>query len=317
MSLYFLKSGILTTIQDLGRTGFRRFGINPSGAMDWMACRLANIILGNDETEPVLEIHFPAPILKFEKMTNFAICGADFSAQLNDRKVETFRPAFAKEGDILSFTEPLLGARVYLAVAGGFQTEKWLGSASANLKIGFGHNLQKGERICFKQKTSQNSKNDCKVGFSLIPRYSHFPTVRVIPGAEFDKLTAISVETFLKNSFKISATSDRMGFRLEGDPLFLLDEVEMVSSAVDFGTIQLLPNGQMVILMADHQTTGGYPRIAHIAKIDLPIVAQLKPGDKIYFRMISEEEAERLFLIQDKNLNLLKWAVKFKNEIIH
>lgn len=312
MSLYFLKSGILTTIQDLGRSGFRRFGINPSGAMDRMACRLANIILGNDETEPVLEIHFPAPILKFEKTTNFAICGADFSAQLNDRKVETFRPLSAKEGDILIFAEPRFGTRVYLAVEGGFQTEKWLGSASTNLKIGFGHNLQKGERIHFKRQTSRNSRNAYKVGFGLIPRYSHFPTVRVLAGAEFDKLTAISVETFLKNSFKISATSDRMGFRLEGNPLFLLEEVEMVSTAVDFGTIQLLPNGQMVILMADHQTTGGYPRIAHVTKIDLPIVAQLKPGDKIYFKMISEEEAEKLFLMQNKNLNLLKWAVKFK-----
>lgn len=318
MSLLFVDAGILTTIQDLGRKGFRKFGINPSGVMDKTAARVANILVGNDETEAVLEMHFPAPTLKFESPTAFALCGADFSAYLNDVPVETWRTHIAKEGDVLRFNEKRLGARVYLAVAGGFHTEKWLGSASANLKIGFGKKFQKGDRIELKKSLDGVERNGiaklsgCKVSESLIPRYSHFPTVRITSGAEFDKLTALSIENLLKKSFKVSVTSDRMGFRLEGEPLFLIDESEIVSSAVDFGTIQLLPDGQLIILMADHQTTGGYPRIAHIAKVDLPLVAQLNPNDKIYFEMISEAEAERLALIENKNINILKWAVKLR-----
>ncbi len=360
MSLLVLEKGILTTVQDLGRNGFRRFGITPGGAMDSFAVRLINILLGNEENEPVLEMHFPAPVFEFEQDTVFALGGANFSAHLNEVKLENWRIIRAKAGSRLSFLQRISGARCYLAVCGGFQTEKWLGSASTNLTIGFGKNLQKGDRIFFKNpkpplsafsseksaslktsvslQTSANLKTSAtsktfgnlessedsgtadslrfKISHRLIPRYSHFPTVRVIPGAEFDKLTAISVENFLKKSFKVSHLSDRMGFRLEGEPLYLIDESErsfkasMVSSAVNFGTIQLLADGQMVILMADHQTSGGYPRIAHVVEVDLPLVAQLNPNDKLYFKMISREEAEELLSMRERDLKFLKWAVK-------
>jgi antagonist of KipI len=360
MSLLVLEKGILTTVQDLGRNGFRHFGITPGGAMDSFAVRLINILLGNEENEPVFEIHFPAPVFEFEQDTLFALGGADFSAYLNEVKLENWRAIRAKAGSRLNFLQRISGARCYLAVRGGFQTEKWLGSASANLTVGFGKNLQKGDRIFFKNpesppatfsseksasletdvsyQTFANAKNShssktfgnfqspedfkttdslrFKISHRLIPRYSHFPTVRVIPGAEFEKLTAISVENFLKKSFKVSHLSDRMGFRLEGEPLYLIDESErsfkasMVSSAVNFGTIQLLADGQMVILMADHQTSGGYPRIAHVVEVDLPLVAQLNPNDKLYFEMISEEEAEQLLLMRERDLKFFKWAVK-------
>jgi antagonist of KipI len=117
----------------------------------------------------------------------------------------------------------------------------------------------------------------------------------------------------LKNSFSVTVNSDRMGFRLAGEPLSTLEETRLVSSAVNFGTIQLLPDGQMIILMADHQTTGGYPRLAHVAGIDLPLVAQLNANDKIYFKMISLAEAENLIIQSEKDLNLLKTAVKLVN----
>ncbi len=305
----------MTTFQDLGRNGFRRFGINPGGAMDSHAVRLINILLGNEENEAALEIHFPAPVFEFEQDTLFALGGADFSAHLDEVRVENWRVIEAKKGSRLSFKQKISGARCYLAVRGGFQTEKWLGSASANLKVGFGKNLQKGDRIFLKEsQTNGKSYADVfarvRISSDLIPRYSHFPTVRIIPGAEFGKLTAVSVENLLKKSFKISHLSDRMGFRLEGEPLYLIDETEMVSSAVSFGTIQLLPDGQMVILMADHQTSGGYPRIAHVIEVDLPLVAQLSPNDKLYFEMISEEEAEELLLMRERDLKFLKWAVR-------
>lgn len=311
MSILVIEPGILTTTQDAGRKGFRRYGINPSGFMDTTAARIANILVSNQEDEAVLEMHFPAPVLKFEEPAFFSLCGADFKAKLNETEVENWHPLVAKKGDVLSFAEKVLGARLYLAVSGGFEIEKWLGSASANLKVGFGRPLRKGDRILIKRRTTIKLRN-YKVSTSLIPRYSHFPTVRILAGPEFEKLTAISIQNLLEESYRISLDSDRMGFRLEGKPLYLIEEFEMVSSVVDFGTIQLLPNGQMILLMADHQTTGGYPRIAQIAKVDLPLVAQLNPNDKIYFKMISHEEAEELLIKQETDLKQLKWAVKFK-----
>ncbi|HEX8735200.1 MAG TPA: biotin-dependent carboxyltransferase family protein [Pyrinomonadaceae bacterium] len=311
MSISILKSGILTTLQDLGRNDFRRFGINSGGAMDRHAARLINILLGNRQAEAVLEMHFPAPVLEFEKDALIALGGADFSAKLNEKSIENWRPFLANKGDRLSFPERKSGARIYLAVAGGFETEKWLGSASANLRAGIGKALKQGDEVFFNSKFKiQNSKFNYRVSNSLLPRYSNFPTVRVTAGAEFDALTALSAETFLKNSFAITPDSDRMGFRLVGEPLYLLEEVRLVSSAVNFGTIQLLPDGQMIILMADHQTTGGYPRLAHIAEIDLPLVAQLNANDKIYFKLISTRQAEDLIIQREKDLSLLKTAVK-------
>ena len=314
MSILILKSGILTTFQDLGRAGFRRFGINPNGAMDRQAARLINILLGNAEAEAVLEMHFPAPVLEFEANVFVALGGADFSARLNDRTIENWRLVSVNQGDVLSFPERKSGARIYLAARGGFAAEKWLGSASANLRAGVGKALQKDDRVFLKQMTGNKAqRSNFKISNSLIPRYSNFPTVRVTAGAEFDALTALGAEVFLKNSFTVTTDSDRMGFRLKGAPVYLLDEIKLVSSAVNFGTIQLLPDGQMIILMADHQTTGGYPRLAHVAEIDLPLVAQLNADDKVYFKLISGSEAENSLIEREKDLNLLKTAVKLIN----
>jgi antagonist of KipI len=275
---------------------------------------LINILLGNAETEAVLETHFPAPILKFEEDAFVALGGADFSARLNEKPIENWRPIFASKNDVLSFPERKSGARIYLAARGGFAAEKWLESASANLRAGIGGALRKNDRIFLKHRTTgDGQRTNFKISNSMIPRYSNFPTVRVTAGAEFDTLTALSAEMFLKNRFAVTPNSDRMGFRLKGEPLYLLEDVRLVSSAVNFGTIQLLPDGQMIILMADHQTTGGYPRVAHIAEIDLPLVAQLGANDKIYFKMISLPEAENLVLQREKDLSLLKTAVKLIN----
>ena len=149
----------------------------------------------------------------------------------------------------------------------------------------------------------------------MLPIYSRFPTVRIIAGAEFEMLTAAGEQNFLKQNFTVSSNSDRMGFRLRGEPLYLLEKQELVSSAVDFGTIQLLPDGQIIILMADHQTSGGYPRIAHVVSKDLPILAQLGANDKIGFEMISLGEAENLTLAFEQDLNWLRIGVNSKYAI--
>ncbi len=318
MSILIKKSGILSTAQDLGRTGFRRFGINPNGAMDKSAARLINILLGNNEAEAVLEMHFPAPTFAFEKSAIIALGGADFGAKIDDKTIENWRPVYVEKNQTLSFAKKIFGNRIYLSVKGGFRIEKWLGSASTNLTArigGFkGRVLQNNDRLFFDSRfTIYDSRFLYKISKSLIPLYGSFPTVRVTAGAEFEKLTTLSQRNFLRQIFTVSSDSNRMGFRLKSEPLFFPDKIELVSSAVDFGTIQLLPDGQMIVLMADAQTSGGYPRVAHVVSTDLPILAQLGAGDKVGFELISTEEAEKLILNFEKNLNWLKIGVNSKN----
>lgn len=316
MSLVFLTNSFLTTVQDLGRNYFRRFGINPNGAMDKAAARLVNILLGNDENESVLEMHFPAPKILFEESALAALGGADFGANINDKEIENWRPVYIEKGSVLKFSKKASGNRVYLAIKNGFEIEPWLGSASTNLKAkigGFeGRSLQKDDKLFFKNQTKPEAvKTNYKISKSLLPPYSSFPTVRVIAGAEFEKLTGESEARFQTRSFTIRHESDRMGFRLRSESLNLTEKFELISSAVGFGTIQLLPEGQLIVLMADHQTTGGYPRVAHIINYDLPLVAQLGANDKLNFQVVTIEEAENLTLAFEKDLNLLKTACGF------
>lgn len=310
MSVFIEKSGVLATVQDLGRTGFRRFGINPNGAMDSAAARLVNVLLGNDESEAVVETHFPAPVFRFRNQAIIAVGGADFGAQIDETKIENRRPYFIEANQTLSFTAKIKGNRAYLAVKGGFAAERWLGSASANLAAKIGGNLRKGDSLEFNTGDEVFQRNfRYKISPQIVPFYSSLLTVRVTAGAEFERLTWLSETDFLKNNYTISRNSNRMGFRLTGAPLYTLGIINLISSTVSFGTIQLTPDGQMIILMADAQTSGGYPRIAHVISADLPVLAQLGAGDSVNFQMISVEEAENLSLQFERDLSLLKVGV--------
>lgn len=313
MSLFVTKPGILTTVQDLGRTGSRSLGINTNGVMDRSAARLVNVLLGNDENEAVLELHFPAGEFVFEESCSIALGGAELGATLNNIYVPNWCTIRAKKGDQLKFAEPKGGNRCCLAVAGGFVVDKWLGSRSTNVMANAGglsgRKLERDDRIGFARPRVVTEK---RIGPSLIPRYSRFPTVRIVAGGEFDSLTAISETIFLSSGFTVSKDSNRMGFRLSGDTLHLLQPKEMVSAAVSFGTVQLLPDGQLIVLMADHQTAGGYPRIANVISADLPILAQLGTGDKVGFHLVSIEEAEDLAMRFERELAILRVAVRLK-----
>ena len=316
MSILIQKPGILTTVQDLGRHGYRRFGINPSGVMDQTATRLINILLGNDESEAVIEMHFPAPQINFEANTIFAIGGGDFKPHLDASQVENWRPIFAKKDSSLKFNGKTSGNRAYLSVKGGFRITKWLGSASTNLIAisgGFdGRKLEPGDRIWLNQKFKKIAYTHTpRISNSLLPFYSRFPTIRIMRGAEFEKLTKTSRERLQDQDFAISGNSDRMGFRLIGDPILLAKPMELISSAVNFGTIQLLPGGQLIVLMADQQTAGGYPRIAHVISRDLPLLAHLGTNDKVAFHLIETREAENLALDYEMELNFFRVGCKF------
>ena len=319
MSLVFKKPGILTTVQDLGRTGWRSLGINPNGVMDAAAARIANAVLGNSDSAAVLEFHFPAPEIEFDADTKIAIAGADFGARIDGTDLQNWSSAFVKEGSLLKFAKPGFGRRGYLSVEGGLQVHKWLGSSSTNLAARVGgcsrRELIAADRI--ECATAPDTAPALKIGQSIMPPYSRFPTIRVIAGNEFEFLTAIAERSLLLDRFTLTNDCDRMGYRLAGTPLHLLDDLQMVSSAVTFGTIQILPDGQLIILMADHQTSGGYPRLGSVASVDLPLLAQTGPGDGLSFSLISIEEAEWLALQFEKELKFLRVGCKFRNQNDH
>ena len=315
MSLLIKKPGMLSTVQDLGRFGGRHLGINPGGVMDHASARALNIVLGNQQTSAVLETHFPAAEIQFDSETFFAIGGADFGAELDGKPVRNWGTATAGEGSVLSFKKRLSGQRAYLAVKGGIKVDAWLGSFSTNLTAAMGghdgRRLTAGDRIdC---ETSAGSIT-LTIGPSMRPQSGSRVTVRVVKGSEYELLTAISERDLMTEAFTLTRDCDRMGYRLAGKALHLLHPREMVSAAVSFGTIQLLRDGQMIVLMADHQTSGGYQRIGNVMSTDLPTLAQCGPGDEVRFEVVTIEEAERRTMSFEQELNYLRVGCRLQGQ---
>ncbi|HEV3250010.1 MAG TPA: biotin-dependent carboxyltransferase family protein [Puia sp.] len=320
MSIVIIKPGLLDTIQDMGRYGHGNWGVNPGGAMDLFASQIANTLVGNPCTEAVIEIHFPGPQILFEQNAMIAITGADFSPMLNDEPIPLWKPVVMRKNTLLHFPKLKWGARCYVSVHGGFSVEKWLDSFSTNLKAAVGglrgHPFQKGDEIPLRESTIyfprflKEEKNirilPWQVNIKKV--YRHLHEIFMVKGNEWDDLTQASRNNFLENNFIIHPSSDRMGYHLKGVTLELVRPLEMISSAVGFGTLQLLPAGQLIALMADHQTTGGFPRIGHVISAHLPKLAQLRPCDAIQFKIVGLEKAEELLLKQQQELKVLQHA---------
>ncbi|MEP6712837.1 MAG: biotin-dependent carboxyltransferase family protein [Ferruginibacter sp.] len=307
MSIKIIKPGICSTIQDLGRTGFRSLGIGPGGAMDFFAAAVANYLVGNIEKQPVIEIHFPAAEILFQSNTLISISGGDFDAHINETSIEINQPCFIQAGDVLSFKKNISGVRIYLAINGGMEAENWLGSASTNIKVkagGFkGRLLQKEDTIKIHSVTVEKDNRKIAVSSNAIHSvYNNQNTILCIAGPDWHLINASSENIFLTSAFTITNQSDRMGYRMAGESLSVKKTTELISSPVVFGIIQLLPNGQLIILMADHQTTGGYPRIATVIAADLPKLAQLPVNAKINFKLVSPGEAEERLISLHKTL---------------
>lgn len=324
MSLKILKAGMLDTVQDLGRFGYQQFGINPTGAIDKYAASIANILVGNNINEPVIEMHFPAASIYFDQATMIALTGADFDATINGQPVPINHPVLINRDTTLQFQSLKNKSHCYLAVKGGMKIEQWLNSYSTNLKAeagGFdGRRLLKEDMIELKEDPVHYTL-PANADLKILPWKANedfgidaTEEVMIIKGSEWDWLDNASQQKFLKNPFFISHNSDRMGYRLASEPLQASVKKELVSSAVSFGTIQLLPDGQLIILMADNQTTGGYPRLGNIISAHLPMLAQMKAGDQIHFRFTDHQTAENLILKQHHHLKQLENACKLRLE---
>ncbi len=318
MSIRIIKKGILDTIQDKGRVGYQHMGIGSGGAMDQIALTLANALLCNDDGEAVIEMHFPAASLLFEKPCIVVLTGAHFDATINEYPIDLYQPFLVQSGTILKFKKCYAGARVYLAVKGGFDLTPWLNSCSTHLKAkagGFeGRALLNGDLIPFKKEIDSNTESirsydliDLKGWVKQVYSKNSIPFV---VGKEYALLSDTSIKTLLTEQFTIMPQSDRMGYRLSGSTLIPVKNIEMLSSGVTKGTIQLIPLGQLIILMADCQTTGGYPVIGHIATVAMHRLAQYQFNETIQFNVITHQEAHLLYIAQQKELN--QWKEKCK-----
>jgi antagonist of KipI len=307
---------VQTTLQDASRTGHRSIGIGSGGAMDTFALLIANYLTGNEANEAVMEINFPAPEILFKQDALISLTGADFSATLNETAAPLWTPLFVKKESLLKFKQPASGTKLYLAVHGGWQATKWLNSYSTHLKLAtgghYGRALQKNDIIDFTKNHFSFTENKILPwGISskeLDKMYQHPDKIHCIKSIEWDLLDMASKQNFEKNNFILSNQSDRMGYRLNSQSLLLQQPAELISSAVDAGMIQLLPDGNCIVLMADHQTTGGYPRIAAVIKTDLPKLAQTKPGQSINFTIVSLQDAEDLLIKMQQTLQEIKMA---------
>lgn len=326
------KDGLQTTVQDLGRIGFQKYGVIVSGVMDPFAHRLANLLVGNPETVPTIEITLMGPQLTFLEDCIFSLTGGDLSPSLNGNSIKMWRPIFAKKGCKLTFGKPLSGCRTYLAVAGGISVPEVMGSKSTYLRAGIGgsngRTLKKGDVVQLGE-TSPNIKPfidklaqvesdssfiqlDWTLMTQVIPKYKSESIVRVTEGRQAKLFDEKSKDAFYQDAFKISSDSDRMGYRLNGQQLALKEAKELVSEGVAFGSIQVPPDGQPIILMADRQTTGGYPKIGQVASVDLPKVSQLKPGESIRFEKITLEESQQLLLNERRLIAQLSKSISLK-----
>jgi antagonist of KipI len=314
VSLLVRRPGLLTTLQDRGRFGLQHLGVVPSGAMDPVALELANALVGNRGDEAALELTVLGPELEFGADVLVALCGAAFDARLDGRPLPLDRPVLARRGAVLRARRATRGSRAYLAVAGGIAAPQVLGSRSTFLPARFGGlegralrsgdvlplsancsqvSLERFERL--RQKREINGVGTVPWAAPALTAPEHEPIViHAMEGRHHEAFDAASRRAFFEATWKVSPDSNRMGFRLAGPVLARAEAAEILSEPTCLGTVQVPANGLPIALMADHQTTGGYPKIAEIASADVPRLAQLAPGGALRFARCTLEQAQEL-----------------------
>jgi antagonist of KipI len=302
-----IKSGLFSTIQDSGRIGYQNEGVVVSGAMDPFAHKVGNILVGNNRNSASLEITMMGPTLQVLKGSVISICGANLSPKIDGKPIANWKTVKIEKDQILSFGQPVNGIRAYIAVSGGFDVPEVLNSFStyAKGKIGGFKGRTLNENDIIEANDPVKSKLGIGLSWEIIPDYDPKEPVRVIPGPNTSRFTPNGIKTFLNSQYRITNAADRMGYRLDGPPIKHIDNADIISDAANIGTVQVPKDGKPIILMSDHQTTGGYTRIANVISIDIPLIAQRYPGQTIYFKKISIEKAQSLYKQQVDFLDFL------------
>jgi antagonist of KipI len=313
VTVELLDPGLLSTVQDLGRTGHRRHGVVVGGAMDRRSHAVANILVGNDPGAATIEMTLMGAALRFPAETLIALAGGGMRGEIGGEPVPLRRPVLVPAGAELRFTPTNIGCRTYLALAGGIDVPPVLGSRSTYLRAGLGglqgRALQAGDRLAAGVPTALGERlarllaaDRGELPFAattwfasadLDPSLRQSPHVQVLPGLQATAFNQDSLAAFHAERYTLSPRSDRMGYRLDGPALSLSIQRDLLSEAVTTGTVQVPPEGLPIVLMADAQTTGGYPRIAQVVDADLPVLGQLRPGDTLRFVPVGLAMAEQ------------------------
>jgi antagonist of KipI len=316
MNATAIRAGFLTSVQDLGRPGFRQFGVSLGGALDNHALRVANLLAGNEESAAGLEITFGGLRLRFGDDRIVAWCGGDFKARIGSTPLDAGHPALLRSGEEFSIESPSRGCRAWLAISGGIDVPLVLGSRAGDLRAGFGgingRPLRDGEEVPLAENPPRAKVLIDKLRGERIGRWKpphdwsspaqRAPTLRYIRGKDSDRFTESAGQLFSAETFFVSPDSDRMGIRLDGPELERKENDDLLSEAVAPGTVQVPPNGKPILLLNDCQTIGGYPKIAHVITVDLPVATQLCPGDRVRFAEVLIRDAHGLLLERERNL---------------
>ncbi|MGN0940134.1 MAG: biotin-dependent carboxyltransferase family protein [Selenomonadaceae bacterium] len=314
MKIKVLDGGLMTTVQDMGRVGYQKYGIIQSGAIDTFSLAVANLAVGNDTHEAALEMTLKGAMLELKRGIVFVLAGADMMATIGGIPVPMHRPVLVTQDATLVCGGPRHGARTYIAFAGNIDVPKRMASRSTYMRAGIGgydgRALKDGDELTISSDekiTKKLYEIGHKISDTMIsvdwftPRVTTDTTrpIRVTRGLQADWFTKETLESFFssKERYRVTVQADRMGYRLMGKTLELKEPRELISEPVAFGTVQVA-DGKPIVLMADRQTTGGYPKIAQIAMVDLPRFGQTRAGDTVSFSEISLAEAERLYIEQ-------------------
>lgn len=313
MQAVILNPGLHALIVDEGRGGYRALGIGPSGPMDNFAFMTGNFLAGNMIPAPAIEFFLPAPEIYFEASALISVTGPGLSVSVDGNLFPAWKPFVIPARSRLKIIASLESVCGYICVNGGWEAQEWLGSKTTNLPAGMGGHqgrlLKKDDHISFFPRLVRSHSDALTWQISekeIREVYFRDKHICCVMGPESGMLGYAGEEAFTSGRFRISSKSNRMGYRLSGPPVSILNKQEMVSSAVDFGTIQLLPDGQLIILMADHQTTGGYPRIGTVISADIPGLVQFSRKQDLSFTRCSVDTAWHLSEERNRRLNEIK-----------
>jgi len=312
MSLIVERAGFFSSVQDLGRAGFRQFGVSMGGALDSFALRVANLLVGNEDGAAGLEITFGGLQLRFDDERIVAWCGGEFDVQIGSRPLPAGHVARLQAGDELKFGRPQIGCRCWLAVSGGIDVALVLGSRSTDLRGNFGgldgRAVRDGDILPLGRRPGSSPPATERISSWTAPHdwvspAKRDPILRFVRGCDWNRFNASTLQRFTSETFSVSPDSDRMGVRLDGPELKPEDDVSLISEAVAPGTIQVPPGGKPILLLQDCQTIGGYPKIAQVITFDLGIAAQLRAGDHVRFSEVSMADAHRLVVERERELD--------------
>jgi antagonist of KipI len=324
MNLQIIRAGFLTTIQDVGRTGFRQFGVGVGGALDMQAMRVANLLVGNDKSAAGLEITFGGLQLRVDDERIGTWCGGDFDVRSGPRLLPAGHAFLLHSGAQLTIDRPKHGCRAWLAISGGIDLPLVLGSRSTDLRANFGgfdgRALRDRDALPLGPNPRRANILIDKLGDEKIAHWKpphtwsspaqREPVLRFIRGLDWFRFNDATVQRLTSTAFVVSPDSDRMGVRFDAPELKREDDVDLISEAVAPGTLQVPPSGKPILLLGDCQTIGGYPKIAHVITVDLPIAAQLCAGDEVRFREVLIAEAHHLWRERECHLTQFRQGLE-------